>query len=398
MMIFQGDRLLNPSDGFCWQSFSPRSFKYLILVFRDFPESIKLSSVEGISTEYPTQTIKQVDFGDKLLNEIYQVGLNTLKIDMQETYMDCPVRERSQYIGDARVEALVAFSVFGESQLTKKALTEFAWSQDEKGYLSANYPTGNRINIPTYALQLVNMLWEYYQNTGDKETLKNLYPTLLRLMDYFGKHENQTGFLVSEKDWWIFIDHGEMVATQNYSLVLQSSYYGALKDALQIAGVLNKKADQEKWNQKVEILKKQINDYFWQSQKGLFDDCRSENGFCFHFSTQGNYWVLYWEIADEEKKEILLKNLLTNKYQLPPSKTPYFNGFIAEVLFRNNKKRQAIELIKNYWGEMLKAGATTWWESFDPETGSTRANLGESMAHAWGSLPTFLLDKHLKGK
>lgn len=60
------------------------------------------------------------------MNKIYKVGIDTLKVDMQETFMDCPVRERSQYIGDARVQALVVYKVFGETKLAKKALFEFA--------------------------------------------------------------------------------------------------------------------------------------------------------------------------------------------------------------------------------------------------------------------------------
>jgi len=397
-MIFQGDRIINPSDGFCWQPFNPRSFKYLLLTFQDFQNPISLSSVEAIKTEYPFKSEKKPDFGDSLLNKIYEIGVDTLKVDMQETFMDCPVRERAQYIGDARVQALVAYEVFGETELAKKALTEFAQSQDEKGYLSANYPTGNRINIPTYALQWTNMLWEYYQKTQDKKTLENLYPVLVKLMNYFAKNEDKSGFLVSQKDWWLFIDHGQMVADQNYPLILEVSYYGSLVDAGKIAEVLKDNQAKEKFENKAKVLKKQINDYFWQDQKGLFDDCRNESGFCQHFSLQGNYWALYWETVNEDKKATLIENLLNNKEKLPESKTPYFNGFIAEVLFRNNKKKEALELIKNYWGSMIQAGATTWWESFVPEIKDTSPHLGESLAHAWGSLPTFLLDKYLKEK
>ncbi|MBM3205945.1 hypothetical protein FJZ41_03815, partial [Candidatus Shapirobacteria bacterium] len=81
-MMFQGDRLLNPQDGFCWENFAPRSYKYLILVFRDFPKEIQLKSVEGFKTEYPLKAQNGVDFGDQLLNQIYQIGLDTLKIDL----------------------------------------------------------------------------------------------------------------------------------------------------------------------------------------------------------------------------------------------------------------------------------------------------------------------------
>lgn len=394
-MIFQGDRLINPYGNLCWQAFNPRSFKYLILVFREFSRPVVLSSVEAIKTEYPVKLKSVPDFKDQLLNKIYQVGIDTLRIDMQETFTDCPIRERSQYIGDARVQALVAYSLFDDTRLQKKALVELAWSQDEEGNLSANYPAGIRINIPTYSLQWINMLWEYYQASADKETLNALYPTLLNLLKYFESHENQTGFLRSEPDWWIFIDHGNPIDTRRYSLTLQSSYYGALIDGAKIANVLRDQETSRKLKIKAKNLKRKVNDYFWQEKIGLFDDCRNENEFCNHFTLQSNYWALYWHVVDETKKKLLISNLLADNLNLPQSKTPFFNGFIAEVLFRDNKKEQAITLIKNYWGGMLEAGATTWWENFDLRTGSMRSNMGDSLAHAWGSLPTYLLQKYL---
>lgn len=317
------------------------------------------------------------------------------RVDMQETFMDCPIRERSQYIGDARVQALVAYSLSDDTRLQKKALIELAWSQEEQGNLSANYPTGTKVNIPTYSLQWVNMLWEYYQASADRETLKSLYPVMEKLIQYFENHKTQEGLLTSEPDWWIFIDHGSPIDTQRYTLAFQSSYYGALVDGAKIADILKDQETSKKLTAKAKSLKDKINNYFWQEKFGLFDDCRNENGFCNHFSLQTNYWTLYWDVVDETKKEVLINNLLANKLNLPSSKTAYFNGFIAETLFRNSRKKEAINLIKDYWGEMLQAGATTWWESFNPETGQTDPHMGESMAHAWGSLPTYLLLKYL---
>jgi len=354
-----------------------------------------LSSVEVTKTEYPIKLKSTPDFKNQLLNKIYQVGIDTLKIDMQEIFMDCPVRERSQYIGDARIQALVAYSLSDDTRLQKKALMELAWSQDEKGYLSANYPTGQRINIPTYALQWINMLWEYYQSSKDLDTVKILYPAMKKLIGYFEAHETKEGLLVHESNWWIFVDHGSPVDTREHSLILQASYYGALIDAVKIANILEDQEASGRLTAKAESLKNKINDYFWQEKIGFFDDCRNEDGFCNHFSLQANYWALYWDVVKGNKKEALIKNLLTNKLRLPPSKTAYFNGFIAEVLFRSGEKEEAIKLIKKYWGGMLRAGATSWWENFDLQTGSINPSMGDSLAHAWGSLPTYLLPKYL---
>jgi len=59
--------------------------------------------------------------------------------------------------------------------------------------------------------------------------------------------------------------------------------------------------------------------------------------------------------------------------------------------------------MKDYWGEMLGLGATSFWEKYDPsEKGAEHYAMygrpfGKSLCHAWGASPIYLLGKYYLG-
>lgn len=59
--------------------------------------------------------------------------------------------------------------------------------------------------------------------------------------------------------------------------------------------------------------------------------------------------------------------------------------------------------MKAYWGGMLREGATSFWEKYNPEeTGTQHLAMygrpyGKSLCHAWGASPVYLLGKYYLG-
>ena len=51
---------------------------------------------------------------------------------------------------------------------------------------------------------------------------------------------------------------------------------------------------------------------------------------------------------------------------------------------------EMLEAIRTYWGEMLKAGATTWWETF---LGDER----DSLCHPYSSVPNYVFQAEILG-
>ncbi|MBR4664352.1 MAG: hypothetical protein IKO93_10810, partial [Lentisphaeria bacterium] len=72
-------------------------------------------------------------------------------------------------------------------------------------------------------------------------------------------------------------------------------------------------------------------------------------------------------------------------------------SFEILALFRAGFRNEAIEEIRRFWGGMIKAGATTFFEAYgEGKSGNglydfyTRP-FGLSLCHAWSSAPAFLL-------
>ena len=73
--------------------------------------------------------------------------------------------------------------------------------------------------------------------------------------------------------------------------------------------------------------------------------------------------------------------------------TPYFEFFELCALCKMGKLKHMQKKVESYWGGMVKLGATSIWESFDPsEKGAEHYAMygmkyGRSLCHAWGGGP-----------
>jgi hypothetical protein len=66
----------------------------------------------------------------------------------------------------------------------------------------------------------------------------------------------------------------------------------------------------------------------------------------------------------------------------------------VDALLVSGLRKEAVGLIKAYWGGMVAAGADTFWEIYDPDHplsspyGDIHIN---SYCHAWSCTPTYFL-------
>jgi hypothetical protein len=74
-----------------------------------------------------------------------------------------------------------------------------------------------------------------------------------------------------------------------------------------------------------------------------------------------------------------------------------------EALCRIGQQAHVLKEVKDYWGDMLRLGATSFWEAYDPtESGNQHYAMygrpfGKSLCHAWGASPIYLLGKYYLG-
>jgi len=87
--------------------------------------------------------------------------------------------------------------------------------------------------------------------------------------------------------------------------------------------------------------------------------------------------------------------------------TPYYGSYLLGAMAELGHRREALDWMRAYWGGMLDAGATSFWEAWDPDWSSgdphaqleadSKVGYNASMAHGWSSGPAAWLMEELLG-
>ena len=81
--------------------------------------------------------------------------------------------------------------------------------------------------------------------------------------------------------------------------------------------------------------------------------------------------------------------------------TPYMQHYVTEALFRAGLAEEAEKHIRSIWGGMIRLGADTFFEAYDPSDpdfspyGDFKLN---SMCHAWSCTPSYFIRRYGLGK
>ena len=146
-------------------------------------------------TSFPTEFNGEFYCDEHLLNRLWKKARRTLMINMRDTFMDCPCRERAQWPGDLVVQlGQVPYCLDREADLlVKKGVRETLRWQREDGVIYGPVPAGSwHAELPAQMLSVISPygLWTYYINTADRATLKELYPFAKRYLDIWEFQEN----------------------------------------------------------------------------------------------------------------------------------------------------------------------------------------------------------------
>lgn len=383
------------------QSWSPltwRGFRYVCLSASD---SLIFKSISAVSRHYNYSNEGSFECSDPLLNQIFETGTFTLKLCAQDTYMDTPWREQTQYIaGDSRYLQKYAYYPFGLSSefLMRYNILSGIWSQrwSPEGAIRSRYPTDWLLGENTsaylvdYELEYVIMLGEYYQYFGNANLLRQIYPNLKKLMGYLETLVGKEHGLLSKVPGWIVLDHPDTYPMDQKDEItgLNCLYYGALNQAAFIAGTLN--GDQQQadvWTKKAEELKSNIKKWLWSPEKKLYlDSYGSEK--C---SQQTQVYSMLYGLVDQAEKANLVEKVAANNRSSEQS----FAYYVLYSMF-DAKPQWSLDYIRKYWGEQMKLPLFNggWHEAWDI------ANWPREIAtssHAWCSGPTALLPQKVLG-
>lgn len=330
---------------------------------------------------------------EAIYQEIDKVSVRTLHNCMQKVFEDGPKRDRRMWLGDFKLQARANYETFRDYGLAKRCLYLFGGMTFNEGKVSACLftepePEPDDTYLFDYALMYGSALLDYYEKTGDKETLKDLYPVAIRQIEIGMGYLNEDGVIPDHSgEFWCFVDWGDDLNTQAASLaiLIYSMRYG-----IRLAKHMGDEARETYLAQEMERLKKKAVEYFWDEDRQLFVSGKKRQA---SWATQ--VWMILARVFSVEKsRELILHTIDVNpKIRMI---TPYMYHHYIDALIRSGEKKRALEEIKRYWGGMIHDGADTFWEVYNPcnqfesPYGSVAVN---SFCHAWSCTPTYFLRK-----
>lgn len=391
--VHYADRYLCRPGNQTFQTFDKRAFRYLQLDVREAPEGIEIDDVGIVFSTYPVEYRGAFQCSDERLNRIWEIGRWTCQLNMEDGYTDCPWRERGQWWGDARVEALINYYCFGDVKLMRKALRQKGQSLNDEGMTWGVYPTdwdGGR--LPSFTLIWISCIWETYLYTGDAEIVRELYPKARKSLDTFFAPRVGPRGLLKDVPYWVFIDWAP-VDDKGEPGALNAYYYDALRAAAAMGRLLNDPSGAE-YERRAEAVKAAMNRHLWDPAQRVYRDSIQPDGkLATKISQQTNSLCVLFDIAPREEHQRILDFLYDPANLSAPGKivqagSPYFSYYQLAALYHAGRDLQALQYIREKWGVMLDWGATTWWEMWQP---------GASFCHGWSGGPTYNLPAEVLG-
>ena len=115
-----------------------------------------------------------------------------------------------------------------------------------------------------------------------------------------------------------------------------------------------------------------------------------------------NMFAIIYDLLDDDDKQKVMDSVMLNP-EVEAITTPYMRFYELEAWCQMGRQTDVMNEIRNYLGGMLKEGATSFWEKYNPEDKGTQhltmygRPYGKSLCHAWGASPVYLLGKYYLG-
>lgn len=367
------------------------SFRYVEIKRVDsvhFPVKVNALYIDSVSA-VDIDEAKKVDIKDELLIKIDAMCIKTLAECEQDVFEDGPKRDRRLWIGDLRLQALVDYESFKNTDLIKRCIYLFAERRNNKGLVAPcvfpdTPPYVDQWIYLDYSLCLIPCIYDFMLNTGDTALAEELYSAALHQAEYadsvFNREEGRI-------DAPFFIDHVGFDKT-----VAALGYYSyVLRMLLSIS---------QRLNRPTERIEKMLAD----SDKALLSYYDSESGFFVasngEISWHAQTWAALSGALSVEQAAELLKRTAKADPEIRFS-SPFMMHYYLEALFNNGLEDMALERIKEYWGAMLNAGFDCCPECFKlgDERLTPYANPAlNSACHAWSCTPAYWIRRYYSNK
>ncbi len=333
---------------------------------------------------------------DTELNEIWDVSVRTLELTCREVFIEGIKRDHWVWSGDAVQSFLMNYYVFGDYDGCRDTLWTLRGKDPVKCHLN---------RIMDYTFYWFDAVEKYRLYSGDPYIARQVYPRMKTLLEFALGRLDAAGRPVDRPGDWMFIDWAPepLHNTGGVTAFEQMLLVRALEATAALAKEVGAADDANAYLARAKKLRDEIVPRYWNEEKGgLLHLMKADGSLDEQLTRYPNMFGLFYGYFDEAKRARVVKDVLLNDNVLK-IQTPYMRFYELESLCSLGMQETVTKEIKSYWGGMLKLGATSFWELYNPsEKGVAHYAMygrryGKSLCHAWGASPTYLLGKYYLG-
>ena len=386
-------------------SLSSKAFRYVFVVTEGYvtydsvamdyeynPTTTPDASPSGTTTTPDASPSGSFRCSDEEINKIWQVAAYTMDLTTREFFMDGIKRDRWTWSGDAIQSYLMNYYLRFDTECVKRTIRQ----------LRGKDPVTAHVNtIMDYTFYWFKSVLDYYQYTADLDFVREMWPRMVTLMDYVEGRLNADGMAEGQSDDWIFVDWVDFPMHKRGTLCFEQILLMKAMETMALCAKLLG-INRSDYRVKSEELRNKIKQTFWSYEQKAYYHAIEDGVLNKQITKFPNMFAILYGLAYEEQRREIMQSVMLNP-AVDPITTPYMRFYELETLCIDGLQTQVLQEMRDYWGGMLREGATSFWEKYVPsETGTQHLAMygrpyGKSLCHAWGASPIYLLGKYYLG-
>lgn len=378
---------------------------------------MRLTRVAAFEVRYPFQRAASFACSDPFFTQLWEICARSLEILSEDSYVDCADRERVEWTDDSppafdctRVmmrgpDDEQGSAHWGDARLLRGLLRRIALTQQPDGQLKA-HSCSERFDVHAImedrTCDWIVQLREYYEGTGDTELVRELWPTLNRVLDWFRNHRTPRG-LVLAREWEVWDNPLRYQVCEGAGL--NAMFYMALTSAATLARSIAKVDEAASLAQEAERLRTDFNQLLWNPQQGAYDgglfgpgsEIRPQMGQPFtgkivdgrfHPTLQANLFSLFCGVVPPERVDSVRRYALSHIAEITQPMSFYYLFQMQYAMQEELQDSEALKRMKTAWKTQVDSPWQTTWETWDP---------GGSKIHIYGMFPGYFLTAFVLG-
>ncbi len=362
---------------------------------------------------YPFDVAGSFQSNDAALNRLWAMCARSAQVLSEDAYVDCADRERTEWMDcdppgfDITRTALSVTDddgkqIFSDARLLGALLRRTALSVQSEGWVKA-HTASDRFDIHAKmedrACDWVEGARRYYDSTNDANLIREIWPVIVRQMDYFLERRTARGLFLG-REWEVWGNPLGYVTCEGAGL--NAFVYKALVDAAYLGAKIGEKQQVARLSKAAQKLAKDFNEVLWNEEAGTYyggyteDYEKAKAGRRIDVPIQNNriaptmmaaLFSLDQGIVPPERRARVTQYLFAHRDKAERVMTFYY--LFQQQYEADNAvfDREILQTMRTKWATMIQSPWDCSWEDF----------VGGSKAHIYGMFPGYYLSAYVLG-